>query len=116
MSKETKSKEASAHEPYTPSADQISAWKKKYGDVFKVSVSDSADNLFNAFFKKPNRKELSRAMAAGKESPMKFNDTLFLDCWIEGDEAIKTDDAMYLAACSQLATMVEVREAEIVKL
>lgn len=119
MVKETKGAtkaDGQAHTPYTPTADQVSAWKKQGKDPFMVTVKDASGNVHAAVFKKPGRKELSLAMHSGKDNPMKFNDSLFTNCWLEGDEIIKTDDDLYLAACGQLSTMVEVREAEIVKL
>jgi hypothetical protein len=36
--------------------------------------------------------------------------------WLDGDEEIKTDDDLFLAACSQLDDLMRVKEAEIKKL
>jgi len=47
---------------------------------------------------------------------MKFNEIMLNSCWIDGDEEIKTDDSLFLAASSKLAELIEVKEAELVKL
>lgn len=120
MSKERASQAAgektAAHLPYNPPAEKTAEWKKKFNDIFLVTVKDAFDNEHCAVFKKPGRKELSLAMSKAKDNPMAMNDSLFVNCWLEGDEIIKTDDSLYLAACGQLAEMIEVRQAEIKKL
>lgn len=38
------------------------------------------------------------------------------DCFLGGDEEIKTNDAYFLAVSSKLSEIIEVKEAELVKL
>ena len=37
------------------------------------------------------------------------------DCWLGGDETIKTDDAKFLGVSSVLTELIEVKEAELKK-
>ena len=91
--------------------EQIEQWKKQYGDVFKLTIEDKT-----AYLKKPGRKVLSYASSIGTKDPMKFNEIILNECFIGGDEEIKTDDAYFLAASAKLAEIIEVKEAELVKL
>ena len=90
---------------------KIEKWKAIHGDVFQVSVDGHV-----AYLKKPTRKTLGAAAVIGKADPMKYNEILLTNCWIEGDEAIKTDDSLFLGVSAQLAEMIEIKEAEIKKL
>ena len=91
--------------------EKIADWKKKYGEVFLVEVDGRT-----AYLKKPDRKALGAAAVLGKTDPMKYNEILLCNCWIEGDEEIKTDDSLFLGVSAQLAELIEIREASIKKL
>lgn len=90
---------------------EISAAKKKHGDVFKITVDGK-----EAIIRKPNRKDLSHATAVGGNDPFAFNEALLNDCWLVGDEEIKTNDDCFLAVSGQLEKIIEIKEAEIKKL
>lgn len=91
--------------------EQIDAWKKKYGEVFKLVIGDK-----ECFLKKPDRKTLGYATSVASKDPMKFNEIMLKGCWLSGDEEIKTDDSLFLSASAKLAELIEVKEAELVKL
>lgn len=91
--------------------EQIEAWKKKHGDVFRVTVGGKV-----AYLKRPDRKTLGAAAVVGKNDPMKYNEILLKNCWLDGDEEIKTDDSLFLGVSSKLAELVEIKEAELKKL
>ena len=91
--------------------EQIEQWKSQHGDIFQLTIEDKT-----AYLKKPSRKVLSYASTIGTKDPMKFNEIILNECFIGGDEEIKTDDAYFLAAASKLAEIIEVKEAELVKL
>lgn len=95
----------------TITTEQIEAWKKKYGEVFIVEIEDK-----KAYLKRPSRKALSAAAVVGKSDPMKYNEVLLENCWLGGDEEIKTDDPLFLGASQILAELVEVKEATLKKL
>jgi hypothetical protein len=89
----------------------IDAWKKKHKDVFAIEVDGHI-----AYFKKPDRKTLSFATVAGSKDPIKFNEALMNNCFIGGSEDVKTDDSLFFSASGKLADLIEIKEAELVKL
>jgi hypothetical protein len=91
--------------------EQISEWKEKYGKVYCITVDDKS-----CYLRKPNRKTLGYAMVAGKENYIKFNEVLLKDCWLGGDEIIKTDDELFFAVSSKFGELVNAKEAELVEL
>jgi hypothetical protein len=68
------------------------------------------------YLKKPTRKTLSYASVAARENPLKFNEVILNECWLGGDEEIKTDDELFLSVGTHLERMVEVKHAELEKL
>lgn len=91
--------------------EQIAEWKRKYGSVFELSVEGK-----KAYLRKPDRKTLGYASTAGQTDPMKFNEVLLKGCWLGGDEEIRTDDELFLAASGKLGELIQVKEAELKKL
>ena len=89
---------------------EVEALKAKHGEVFELTVDGSA-----CYLRRPNRKELSAASALGTADPMAFNESLLADCWLAGDEAIKTNDWLFLAACKELPALIETKVAELKK-
>ncbi|MDY0200974.1 MAG: hypothetical protein RBR40_08300 [Tenuifilaceae bacterium] len=91
--------------------EQIEAWKKKHGKLFGIIVDGHI-----CYLRKPDRRTLSYATAAGGSDPIKFNETLLNNCWVGGSEAIKTEDDLFLGASGKLAELIEVKQAELVNL
>lgn len=91
--------------------EQIQEWKKKHGKVFKISCDGKS-----CYLKSPSRKTLGYASVAGKDDPLKFNEVILRDCWLGGDEEIRTDDVLFLSVSSQLANIIQTKEAELEEL
>lgn len=91
--------------------EQIDAWKAKFENVFKITVDDKV-----CYLKSPDRKTLSYASAIGTKDPMKFNEILLKNCWLAGDEEIKTKDSYFMSVSAQLAEIIEIKEAKLEKL
>jgi len=91
--------------------EQIQEWKKKHGKVFKISCDSKV-----CYLKPPSRKTLGYASVAGKDDPLKFNEVILRDCWLGGDEEIRTDDVLFLSVGSQLANIIQTKEAELEEL
>ena len=98
------------------SDDEVKSLKEKHGDIFAVKVTDTEGSLHVAYLRKPKRRDLSAASVAGRKDPLKFNETIMRQCWLAGDEAIRTDDYLFLAASGVISDIVEVGEAELEKL
>lgn len=72
--------------------------------------SKSLKSVFQAVLKKPGRRELGLAMAAGKD-PLQMAESLIKSCWLEGDEEIKDlqyEDTIGLYACMQAMELLNV--------
>ncbi|MCD7973978.1 MAG: hypothetical protein LUG18_15180 [Candidatus Azobacteroides sp.] len=94
-----------------PTKEQIEQWKATYGTVYRISVEGR-----EAYLKPPGRKTIGYASVAGKNNPIKFNEIILNDCWLGGDEEIKTNDILFLSVSAQLAELIQIKEAELVKL
>ncbi len=90
---------------------QINEWKKKHGNVYLLEVEGR-----KAYLKSPDRKTLGYAGSVGQKNPMKFNEIMLENCWLGGDEEIKTNDSFFLAAASKLAELIDVKKASLVKI
>lgn len=90
-------------------AEQVQEWKQKHGDLFEISVEEKSCILH-----RPTRKDLSFVSVV--KDPIKMSETMLNQLWVAGDEEIKTDDALFLAAIQKMQDVLEVKEAEIKKL
>ncbi|EFS97086.1 hypothetical protein HMPREF1977_1576 [Capnocytophaga ochracea F0287] len=91
--------------------EQIKQWKAKYKEVFVLRVEDKV-----AYLRTPDRATLSYASTLATKDPMKFNEAILTNCWLGGDEEIKTDDALFLSASSKLGELIQIKEATLEKL
>ncbi|MBW6489747.1 MAG: hypothetical protein K0B15_01005 [Lentimicrobium sp.] len=96
---------------FNPTQEQIDVWKKQHGDLFMVTVEDKS-----CILKKPSLKVISMATTVGANDPIKFSEMMLTNCWVAGDEEIKTNDELFLGVAGKLAELVEVKEAELKKL
>jgi len=94
----------------TATSEQIAEWKQKHGDVFRVEVDGSV-----CYLKKPDRKTMSYVATLGS-NPVRANEALLQNCWLGGDENIKTEDDLFFGVSAKLAEIISVKEAEITKL
>lgn len=91
--------------------EQIQQWKSKHGEIFRLKVEDK-----ECYLKKPSRKALGYATVASKDNPLKFNEVILNECWLGGDEEIRTNDDLFLSVSGKLSEIIEIKEAELEKL
>ena len=91
--------------------ERIEAWKGQHGEIFAIIVEDKI-----GYLRKVDRKTLSFASTIGTKDPMKFNEVILTNCWLGGDEELKTNDDYFLAVSGTLSQLIVVKEAELVKL
>ena len=89
--------------------EKVAEWKKKHGAIYEISVEGKS-----CIIRKPNRKDLSYVSVV--KDPIKMQETLLRQLWVDGDEEIKTDDDLFFAACNQMEELLQVKQAEIKKL
>ncbi len=92
--------------------EQIDAWKKKHGEIFVLSFEDGKE----AYLKKPDRKVLSFAMTKMQTNPLAFAEVILNQCFIYGDEEVKSSDSYFFGAAAQLEGLIETKQAELKKL
>lgn len=90
-------------------AEMIADWKKEHGEIFKLNVEDKT-----CYLKSPDRRTLG--FASSTKDTFKFNEIVLKNCWLAGDEEIFSNDSYFLAACSKLDGIIQVKEAELEKL
>lgn len=88
---------------------QIEEWKAKHGELFEITVEGKSCILH-----RPTRRDLSYVSVL--KDPIKMSETMLNQLWVVGDEEIKTDDSLFLAAIQKMQDVLEVKEAEIKKL
>lgn len=91
--------------------EQIQEWKAKHGIVFEISVEDKA-----CYLHKPSRKTMGYAAMAAKDNPLKFNEVILNECWIAGDEVLRTDDELFMSISEHIGKIIELKQAELKKL
>lgn len=91
--------------------EQIQAWKQQYKQIYEITIDG-----YTAYLKKPGRQEIGYAATIGANNPMAFNEAILNTCWLDGDEEIKTNDDLFLAACGKISEIIEVKIAELKKL
>ena len=87
--------------------EQIQEWKKQHKDIFVISVADK-----KVYLRTPDRKTLSYASTLA----LRFNEVILENCWLGGDEEIKTNDELFLAVSSKLPDLIQIKEATLEKL
>lgn len=93
--------------------EQIAKYKKAHGEIFQFT---SKEGEVSCLLRKPTRKELSYASMAGQNDPIKFSELILSNCWLAGDEEIKTDDELFMGVSQLLGELVKVKSFELEKL
>lgn len=88
----------------------INGWKAKYGDIYKVEIDGKV-----CFLHKPDRKVLGY-VASIANNPIKQSEALLNNCWVDGDDEIKTNDELFFGVSAKLNELILIKQAEIVKL
>lgn len=91
--------------------EQINEWKAKHKNVYLIEVDGRS-----AYVKAPSRNDLSYASAIGSKDPIKFNEAILKNCWLDGDDDIKTDDRLFMGVAAKLDEIIETAEASVKKL
>ena len=90
---------------------KIDGWKKKHGDIF----SYEADGLI-CYMHRPSRTTIAAASVVGKEDPFKFAEIVITNCWLGGDEELRTNDKYFMGLSQKVSELVEIKVGELKKL
>lgn len=92
--------------------EQIAEWKAKYGEIFEVIVG--GDKV--AYFKKADRATVRAALSFFSKDKIRYNEIFVENCWIGGDEAVKTDDDYFYGLTDLIDQLMTIKESEVKKL
>src|SRR5690349_7517575 len=79
---------------------QIELWKKEFGDrIFQMTRDDKC-----AYMRKPDRVIMAFLTTVPRDQ---FNETLINNCWLAGNEELKTDEDAYMWLCGELTKLLD---------
>lgn len=87
--------------------EQIKAWKEKYGTIYTTK-----DDSNIAYFRKPNRKELSYALRL-QDDPLAMAEMVLKSCYIGGSSIFYTDTSYILGSENLVNKMLAVKKIEV---
>ncbi|WP_165026815.1 hypothetical protein [Dysgonomonas sp. ZJ279] len=95
-----------------PSEAQINKWKKEHNEVHVLKVGGKIGYLHN-----PDRATLSLAMMRIAKNDILGGCTAILEnCWLGGDEEIKTNDKLFMGAVGVVGELITAETATLEKL
>jgi hypothetical protein len=92
------------------SEEEISKWKKQFGEIFAAKVEG-----YIAYFKKPDRGQLAYAIMLD-DNPVKQTEYMLKECFIGGSEVIIQETDYLLGAMKIVDKLMEVKMMEVEKL
>ena len=91
---------------------QIDEWKRLHGNVFGYVSKDGKCCALRA----PDLVILDACRAMSGGNGLRFDMALLENCWLGGDEALKTDDKYRLGVFDWLSTVIQKVEGELEEL
>jgi hypothetical protein len=105
---------------------QIKSWKAKHGNIYEVTVeleneeeSPNAKNqleVVSGVFRKPDLDIISAGEAIADKDSIKKATFYFDNCWLGGDERMKSNSELKLAAALKVVALFKIPVATIKKL
>jgi len=80
----------------------LDSWKKKHGHVHQFTAEDNGKTYWFCL-SEPNDDVMSLAYSKAKESSWEAGLVLFQNCWLAGDEAVRTRQRIRSGAVHQTA-------------
>lgn len=89
---------------YQATPEQIQEWKEKYHAVYELEAEGKRCYVFSPMQKLNITKQFMTALLTGS---FQCIDCLFNNCWIAGDEEMKTDDGIKMSLVDKVRDFVE---------
>ncbi|MEG2276676.1 MAG: hypothetical protein RSA53_05505 [Odoribacter sp.] len=93
--------------PASVTQEILAMWKAKYRRVSSVTVTDGED-VYTGVFHRPDMNTISAVTKMAKTDEIKASNVLFDNCWLGGDEMMKEDAIIKMAAIGILNEMMNV--------
>ena len=68
------------------------------------------------YLHRPSRTTIAAASVVGKEDPFKFAEIVLANCWLGGDEELRTEDRYFMGLSQKISEIIEIKVGEIKKL
>lgn len=94
-----------------PTKEQIAAWKKQHGNLYKISVEG-----YFAILRQPKLVDMEGASREAKKSPLSSVKYIVRNCALYIDDAINKDDSLFMSICTKAEEVVDIKESELEKL
>lgn len=96
---------------------EIDLLKKQHGEVYEIAVpvDDEGNEMTYAYIARPKRKILEAVFGIVNVNPIQAADIILKNCWLAGNELIKTDDDLFMAAAPLVLSIIKIRQGEIKK-
>ena len=92
---------------------KIAQWKKRWPTgVYRYESEDGKAAYLHA----PDRSVIGAAIIEAQGDPVRHNEFVLNNCWIEGDECLRKEDRYFLGLQSYLDSMVEMVRGSLKKL
>lgn len=88
--------------------EKIILYKQKYGRVYKYMSSDGKSCILRC----PSIKDIDACRTISGGSGLMFDQALLQNCWLEGDEELRTDDKYVLGIFDWLGMLIQKVEGE----
>lgn len=96
---------------YAPTPEEIAKLKKENGALYGYEV----DGL-SCILRQPSRKVIEAASVLGQDAPFKFAEVVIQNCWVAGDEELRTEDRYFMGLAQKINEIVEIKVGEVKKL
>jgi len=96
----------------TLSQEEINQLKKQHGAIFQYNSTDGK----MAIFKSPDFQILDACKSVCGKNGMKFNKMLVENCWIQGDEELKTNEEYLLGIFDWISGIIKKKEGILTEL
>ena len=81
------------------SKSRMASWKKEFGKVHKIEVKVSESEKVTGYLREPSRDQYGTcAQIAQKKTALAGGEFILNNCWLGGDDRIKSDDKVYISA------------------
>jgi hypothetical protein len=95
---------------------QVKQWKSRWGEVTQITVKLDEGAIATGYFKKPDLDTISAASRFMDSDQVRGGQIVFDNCWLGGDEIIKTNDEARFATILQVNRLFRILETEVKKM
>ncbi|WP_420582088.1 hypothetical protein [Reichenbachiella sp.] len=92
--------------------EQIAEWKEKYTDIYQLEADGKVGYIFDPTSKLSVMKMIASNFSKGSKSVV--TESILNNCWLGGDEELKTSDECRNGLDSQIDELINMPEFEII--